>query len=155
MKKILRAALAMALVLSGAAAQDNPTPDFKRMMDLFMNKMADRAPYWRCETEIKFSCPSEGCEPTEPLLWFLVDFESGDYQRCDTSGCDDYKMTSRVEMTHTIISLSDRLGGSMTVSNDGTEFAEAFTIETTNYSSFGACTPTKTKATRRTFASRV
>ena len=141
MKRFPLAALTATLVLSAAAAQDNPTPDFNRIMDLFMNKMADRAPYWRCETKIKFSCTVEGCEPAEPLLWILVDFDSGDYQRCDSSGCDDYKMTSRVDMMHTIISLSERLGSSMTVLNDGTDFAEAFSIETTNYNSFGACAP--------------
>jgi hypothetical protein len=141
MKRFLFVALATALSLSGVAAQDGTTPDFARMMDLFMNKMADRAPYWRCEAETKFSCAARGCERTGPLLTYLVDFDSDEYQRCDNSGCDDYKMTWRVDMTYTIISLSDRPGSSMTVSNDGAEFAETFTIETTSYNSFGACSP--------------
>lgn len=139
MKRVPLAVLGAALALTGAAAQDNTTPDFKRMMDLFMNQMADRAPYWRCETVSKYSCAAEGCESTEPLLWYLVNFESGEYERCDSSGCDDYSMSWRVDMTYTIISLTDRLGSSMTILNDGSEFAEAFTIETTSYNSFGAC----------------
>ena len=141
LKRLLLAALAAPFIISATTVKDNPAQDFKRMMNLFMNKMADRAPYWRCDTKTKVSCTAEGCEPTEPLLWVLVDFDSGDYLRCDTDGWDEYKMTSSVDMMHTVISLSDRAGSSMTVLNDGSEFAEAVSYETTVYNSFGTCVP--------------
>jgi hypothetical protein len=141
MRRFLLAALIAPFIISAAAAEDDPNSEMKRMMDLFMNKMADRAPYWRCETTTKYMCTAEGCEPTEPLLWSMVNFESGDYQRCDSSGCDDYKMTSGVDMMHTIITLTDRGGSFMAVLNDGSEFAETVSLETKTYNSFGACAP--------------
>ena len=69
-------------------------------------------------------------------IWILLDFAKEEYSRCDTKGCDTYKMT--VDVGGIYINIFST-GFKSKVSADRKEFMEYVSLRTTSYLSYGSC----------------
>jgi hypothetical protein len=61
---------------------------------LLMGQTADSSTRFVCTTAEKYVCTmGVGCQAGVTGAWAVVDFATGEYQRCDARGCDTYSAT--------------------------------------------------------------
>lgn len=63
-----------------------------KLVDLFSRQMGDRAVRWVCPTFVKEVCTADGCESVTPTITIEIDFHASTYSRCDTRGCDTFRL---------------------------------------------------------------
>ena len=90
----------------------------------------------KCTIATKYVCTPEECVKKDSSIWILLDFAKEEYSRCDTKGCDTYKMT--VDVGGIYINIFST-GFKSKVSADRKEFMEYVSLRTTSYLSYGSC----------------
>ena len=97
-----------------------------------------RAAEMRCIIHSKEACDSAGCKKVAPTIWSVIDLEKKRYSRCDSKGCDHYKMSVKKSGVY----LNLEIPGKATfakMSKDGSDFLEVATLGTTALVSHGSC----------------
>ncbi len=111
----------------------------EELKQLATKHLASRASKWRCDAAAKFHCSTEGCRTVPPTVWINIDFSTLRYERCDSKGCNGYQMRHSPAGIYTV--LSPITGAFLKVRNDGKDFLEVASLETTAFVAFGQCTP--------------
>lgn len=61
---------------------------------ILVGQAGDPPTRYVCATAEKYVCTmGVGCQPGVTGAWAVVDFATGEYQRCDARGCDTYSAT--------------------------------------------------------------
>ena len=92
---------------------------------------------WRCDATRAVTCADGACNPGNPTIWLLVDFDAATYSRCDDKGCDLYPLNAMV--SGVFINASYNPGAFFKALQDASQFIEVVTQQLQTITYFGAC----------------
>jgi hypothetical protein len=106
--------------------------------------LRDRSQRWKCQAEQKWLCePPDGCKRVDASrVWLTLDFRSNTYHRCDSQGCDEYRMTATQRGIFTYAELVGHPDTFLKIGL-GDSYVEAVSEGVSVFNTFGTCTPQK------------
>ena len=107
---------------------------------LLMGQTADSSTRFVCTTAEKYVCTmGVGCQTGVTGAWAIVDFATGEYQRCDARGCDTYSAT--VTPSGQVINVEVPGKAAFIKVLPGGAFSEVASAGTMTILSYGYCVP--------------
>jgi hypothetical protein len=96
---------------------------------------------WTCNIEKQYQCSRDGCNPRDPRIKIIIDFDNDKFSRCTLTACDSYVFESFEDpLLSVLIGKMDRARGAhFVVDIDGTNFVESVSQGAWTNSSFGNC----------------
>ena len=96
---------------------------------------------WKCKLEKQYQCSRDGCNPRDPRMDIIIDFDIAKFSRCTLTGCDSYAFEFYEDPSLLVlVGKMDRARGAhFVVDLDGTNFVESVSQGAWTNSSFGNC----------------
>lgn len=107
--------------------------------------IARRGDMWGCYSQQSYSCSVSGCSTGNATVVVFLDFRGTRYIRCtrkesgEIVDCASEPATVGHGGIYTTVAPAGKLGSSIKVVNDGSEFVDTATLGTGAYINFGTC----------------
>lgn len=135
----------VALLLPAPALADDASEriaeQLKAITDQISTPLFDQAPRWECRPEGRFVCDAGGCAREDAEVTLKFDSTESTYTRCDSDGCQSYRMTADAAGVFTTLTLPQHPGNFVRVSNKAADYVEVLSVKLSTHQSFGSCKP--------------
>lgn len=128
-------------VEEGSPLQHMTPEQQQRIKELTAQSLASRSTEWRCDVKLLTVCGNGRCEQGNiPPAWFLIDFKTNVYERCNERSCQKFTVQNTVNGPFTTLFVANR-PLFLRLVNDGSAFIEVSSAGITSVNAFGSCKP--------------